>query len=286
MFRGTVAILLVFSSILPIVWLLLRSAPAPRQPGPSKRLQRTHTDSAAIIDQLLSDGGYDAEHPDRDSLYQLEPFSWRSLRSDWRAEWALLNVWHEDFAAELLFAEQEAEASYAAARELRLDVDRVWGIVYGNLARQSEARLHNVNASFETFRDRLGLGRLELATLVLNFVQSIPYAIPPNKLGLLPPARSMAVHSGDCDTKSLLAVLLLRRLGYDAVMLHSRHYKHAMVGLAVRSDGYYLEHRGRRYYFSETTATGVRIGQISAETRDRRYWRVMPMNLSFGGSPS
>src|SRR6201999_3184582 len=106
------------------------------------------------------------------------------------------------------------------------------------------------------------LDALQTATLVVAFVQSIQYEVPDEPLGLLPPALVAAERRGDCDSKSLLALVLLKELGIDAVMLESDAQHHAMLGVALPAPGTSITVQGRRYAFTECTGTGWAIGQI------------------------
>ena len=78
---------------------------------------------------------------------------------------------------------------------------------------------------------------------------------------------------GDCDSKSLLYMALLERLGIGSVLMISDAHAHAMVGVEVRTgrdDAFVL--RGREYAWAETTAL-LPLGLRSPELRSPDDWR-------------
>ena len=89
-----------------------------------------------------------------------------------------------------------------------------------------------------------------------------------NRLGLLAPPQTLKEIYGDCDSKSLLYVLILRKLGYETVMFVNNRIRHAMAGVSTNATGKYLSSQGIRYYFAETTGVGYRIGQLKTRPED------------------
>jgi hypothetical protein len=124
------------------------------------------------------------------------------------------------------------------------------------------------------------LNTLQVAELVVGFVQAIQYEVPDEPFGLLPPALVAAERRGDCDSKSLLALVLLRALGIDAVMLESEAHHHAMLGVGLPAPGATLELQGRRYAFTECTAVGWPIGQIDPRLLHPNDWRAAKVHFS------
>ncbi len=107
--------------------------------------------------------------------------------------------------------------------------------------------------------------RLTLARLIVTYVQSIEYQrVKDDPYGLVPPA--LVVNStGDCDSKGLLAVMLLRLVGIDAALLESNTARHAMVGVDLPMGSDRLWHRGRSYAVVEVTATQLAHRSHAAE---------------------
>ena len=120
----------------------------------------------------------------------------------------------------------------------------------------------------------------------MHCVQVIPYERPknianPNSgsgiLDFFSPNEIAYYDKGDCDTKSLFMVIILRRLGFDAVMYHSAYYGHAMVGLNINASGVYKTYNGNKYYFIESTYPGWKIGDIPPNMSDTDKWRLIPI---------
>jgi hypothetical protein len=65
--------------------------------------------------------------------------------------------------------------------------------------------------------------------------------------------------------------IVLERLGIDCVLMISREYSHAMVGVGVPGGGQRFTVDGRAYLVAETTAK-VAIGLIDAGQADRSKW--------------
>jgi hypothetical protein len=119
----------------------------------------------------------------------------------------------------------------------------------------------------------------ELAGLIVAYVQSIEYRwVKEDPYGLVPPA-VMVNESGDCDSKSLLAIMLLRTVGIDAVMLVSDNAQHAMVGVGLPLGRDRIAHRGRKYAAVEITHPNWPIGRMPPKLASHRDWHVVPVRF-------
>ena len=98
------------------------------------------------------------------------------------------------------------------------------------------------------------------------------------KFGVQAPAEFMYNLQGDCDTRALFCYTVLDHFGYDAAILISQYYAHAILGLAIPSTGASLSYRGKRYYTWETTAKGFQLGQMSPECNNMHYWNIVLTN--------
>lgn len=94
------------------------------------------------------------------------------------------------------------------------------------------------------------------------------------KFGLALPSEFSANFKGDCDTRSLYLFMVLKMLGYDAAILISEAYAHAILGINIPGQGKYIRHRGKKYLTVETTAKGWKIGQLPPNVGDTRKWSV------------
>lgn len=219
----------------------------------------TYEDSSLTIDDITrgldSDRGSEITH------------TWIFARKQWVFTWFIANQWLEESRQELRLAAAKTSSSN----------NQFWASIYTDLMHRNENRLENVVNAIKRHGRRYQLDRYEMATFALAFVQHIPYKIPRNDLELLAPPQTVNEKYGDCDSKSLLYALILKRLGYDVSMFVSMRYRHAMAGVAINAAGSFKSHNGRRYYFAETTAAGHRIGQLASSQGRLGSWLLVPL---------
>jgi hypothetical protein len=219
-----------------------------------------HVDSSfeieALTQNLANRGGDSVTH------------SWVFQRKRWDFTFFIATQWLEDSDVDLVRARKSAEGYQGHA---------FWASVYTNLVWSNGERLDNVADALRRYGERESMDEYELASFILAFVQHIPYKIPSNELGLLAPPQTVARYYGDCDSKSLLYVLILRKLGYRISMFESRRYRHAMAGVAVNATGTHMNHQGVDYYFAETTAVGHRLGSVAPRWNHLNNWRLVPL---------
>lgn len=194
---------------------------------------------------------------------RLAEHSWVFRRTRWDFSFFVASQWLRDAARELNAAAGNRGAG-----------DEYWGNVYRELLDANFHRLDNVAGALRDYGREMDLDPHDLASFVLSFVQYIPYRVPDNRLGLLAPPQTVNEVYGDCDSKSLLYALIMRKLGYDTVMYVNQGLSHAMAGINTAASGAYLSYQGARYYFAETTAIGSRIGQLRGSTRG---WRLVKL---------
>jgi hypothetical protein len=94
---------------------------------------------------------------------------------------------------------------------------------------------------------------------------------------VLPPALVAQRRWGDCDSKSLLAHMILRTLGINSVLISSEAHQHTMLGVALPAPGTSFTWQGRRYAFVELTAKRSPIGHIHPKLLSPNDWRVVEM---------
>jgi len=189
--------------------------------------------------------------------------SWIFQRTRWDFSFFVAREW-------LYASDKELDAA-AGNRD---SGNNYWATVYQRLIKANDDRLSNVADALKNQGQKLNLNNHDMATFVLSFVQHIPYKIPNNNLELLAPPQTVNEGYGDCDSKSLLYALIMRKLGYDTVMYINSRLRHAMAGVSTTSTGQFLASRGVRYYFAETTAIGYRIGQMRDSPSG---WQLIPL---------
>ncbi len=129
-----------------------------------------------------------------------------------------------------------------------------YGCVYRAAWRDQEDAVHQLAAPFIARAEEAGLTSVEAADVILSFVQSLPYLESDTyAFDLTPAALVVRDEGGDCDSKALLGVMLLRELGIDATLLMAFDRAHAALGLGLPLPGDSVRHDGRKYVYVEMT---------------------------------
>jgi hypothetical protein len=109
----------------------------------------------------------------------------------------------------------------------------------------------------------------DFANGVLVIMHQIPYVeSSPQKF----PVEILAENEGDCDLFCFTAASIMTAGGLDVVLLLMENYDHMMLGVHLpdtpedaRTQTFYYEHEGKKYYVAETTGdkweTGWRVGE-------------------------
>lgn len=109
----------------------------------------------------------------------------------------------------------------------------------------------------------------QLAECAINFVQTLKYKNDGQWEYPRYPIETLVEKGGDCEDLAIVLDKLLDALGFDCVLISP--LKHMGVGIATKYpvDGAVFEHRGKNYYYIETTSGGWAIGDypdhLSAE---------------------
>ena len=83
------------------------------------------------------------------------------------------------------------------------------------------------------------------------------------------PIETLVDNGGDCEDTSILASELIRKLGYDTVLIHPP--EHMAVGVYCKDcQGSYYAFHGRNYYYVETTGENWQIGQLPDEYKGKQ----------------
>ncbi len=168
--------------------------------------------------------------------------------------------------------------------------EEFWQQVYLDLYEKNKTRLTFIQDSLQFIRDSLKMEREDFARMVVSFVQDIPYnyilpdscsghddypCVPFVKYGILSPVEFLNTLQGDCDTRTVLLFTLLRNFGYEPVIVNSNEYLHSMLALDIPTTGDYIEHKGKRYAFWETTNVGWLPGMLPPDMNNKTYWNVI-----------
>lgn len=147
-----------------------------------------------------------------------------------------------------------------------------WSAVYRIIYNDNKERIKNISNIFKNYRANNNISKTQTIDILVSFVQNLKYKIPDNYYQIYPPLNSIFYNEADCDTRSLLLVMILKELGYDAIVLYSSKYLHAICAVDVGGVGDCITYRNKDYSLIETTATGWLVGMLPPEFNDLRYW--------------
>ena len=163
-----------------------------------------------------------------------------------------------------------------------------WRNVYYALYTEDQQAISFLQDSLQNIAARNNLSRNELARLIVSFVQDIPYSYVVQescevrdrpcrgneKFGILSPVEFLYSLSGDCDTRSVLLYSVLKHFGFSPLIVISNEYRHAMIAIDIPAAGDHILHKGRKFYFWETTSTGWLPGVLPPDTNNVDYWKI------------
>lgn len=139
-------------------------------------------------------------------------------------------------------------------------------------------------AHFIKLSRKKGLSLFHELCNVLSFVQqSIPYKTDEESKGkeyFRYPIETFVDEQGDCDCKSILAASLYQCMGHGVVLLvkPGEFMRPGHAALAVEGaegiPGTFILHKGKKYYFCETTADGWRVGEVPPDVNLDEFKRL------------
>ncbi len=118
--------------------------------------------------------------------------------------------------------------------------------------------------------------QLRLTELILEWVQGFDYTRQKNKADFEDLISAAENKGSDCDSRSLLACVLLEHFGIKTELFVSREYSHAVFGAAVKAPGAAIKVDGQDYLLGETTSH-VKIGLMAQDMSDTEKW--IPVDL-------
>ena len=178
-----------------------------------------------------------------------------------------------------------------------------WTWTYETILSHDKDKLTSMYTMFDSIYARKQPNRQEFANIIVSHIQFLPYllvhpktceayiaydtacvdfrckyhrdnkpCLPEVDYGILTPLEYAYNLQGDCDTRTVLLMMILDHYGYDTKMLYSYNYGHAVLGVNLPATGYHVYFQGKKYYLWETTNRDWMIGQIGASYQNMDYW--------------
>jgi hypothetical protein len=116
---------------------------------------------------------------------------------------------------------------------------------------------------------------LQTAERLLGWVQGFGYRRTGGS-DLISPFAAAAFQEGDCDSRSLLYIILLNHYGVDSALMVSSVYSHAMAAVDVQAGGAKINIKDKGFTVAETT-DDIGIGMIAADMADPANWVIIPL---------
>lgn len=118
---------------------------------------------------------------------------------------------------------------------------------------------------------REGVPREQMPARILEWLQSAEYQRTRSLSDLMSPSSCLLAFAGDCDSLGITYAIILQHLGFDAILMASVEYSHALVAVDVAGEGARFPFRDRQWLVAELTEE-VGIGMIAQDMSDIGGW--------------
>jgi hypothetical protein len=146
-----------------------------------------------------------------------------------------------------------------------------WRRYFRMIYRDSFSRLEPVAEAIFQDLAAAGIPREEMPARILEWLQGAEYQRTASLSDLLNASACLVQFAGDCDSLGITYAIILHHLGFDAILMASVEYAHAMVGVDVAGEGARFPFQGREWLVAELTDE-VGIGQIEQSMSDIGGW--------------
>ncbi len=191
-------------------------------------------------------------------------------------------------AYEIPFDQNELETSQLMIeREFRIlksyqyPLDKVMGIgwsrYYRMIYKDNYTRLNFIAELLRTRVIKRDIdNKYKIAEILAGWIQNYKYRRAADILesDLISPLICSVKEIGDCDSKGLLYMILLKYMGIDSILLVSKEYGHSVVGVDIPGKGARFNF-GKKDYLIVELNTNIDIGLIDRDMADPVKWRVV-----------
>ncbi len=213
--------------------------------------------------------------------YAYPPPDPESRRFDFEGSVVTMELDDEEMEATQILIEREARLLTAYGVE-RWDADadwiEAWKRFYRVIYRDNVDRLEGLAADLEEHFRSAGVPRTDIPARLLDWLQEFEYARTGTLSDLQSPTSSLMTQTGDCDALALVYIILLHQMDFDAILMVSNQYAHALAAVDVEGAGARYEYEGTQYLVAELTVD-VELGMIHQDMADPAGW--IPVQMMF-----
>ena len=211
---------------------------------------------------------------------------------------ATYNTSAQDFEQELRAHQQIADEAQEQPSE------EMYSFLYAIMVNLDQTKIDSVVAIFKDSVQTKKLSPIATAEMVVTFIQEIPYYLVHDRsckevlqnsgsaffkeyhrqkkpclsevpFGVQSPFEFLHNLKGDCDTRSLLAFAILKKLNIPCSVWISQTYGHSILGVGLPVGvGMYKNVAGVKHYGVELTAKGYKLGAVSPSQNVTSNWDV------------
>lgn len=153
-----------------------------------------------------------------------------------------------------------------------------WKRYYQVIYRDTYLRVKPLAETLLAYYKKKGIPRDQHPGTLLSWIQGFSYTRKSTLSDLASPLEIAWEATGDCDSRALLYVAILRNWGFDAILLVSHTYQHAMAAVDLGGPGARFTFEGKGYLVAELTDR-VALGLINKNMADPSHW----IPISFQG---
>ena len=144
---------------------------------------------------------------------------------------------------------------------------RYFRMIYRDNYPRLEELAHTLD---ERFRAE-GATYYDVPERILDWLQTFEYLRTGTLSDFMAPLVAINEQQGDCDSLAMIYAILLHHLDYEAIIMVSAEYSHAMVGVDMPGKGARFPYDGREWLVAELTVD-VEIGMIDQTMSDIAGW--------------
>ncbi|MFW5850436.1 MAG: hypothetical protein ACOCXN_11790 [Spirochaetota bacterium] len=153
-----------------------------------------------------------------------------------------------------------------------------WRRYFRMIYRDNYMRLAPLAQEIGARLEAAGVPRVDIPHELLSWLQGFDYVRTGGLSDFQPPVTCLATTSGDCDSLAMTYVIILHHLGFDAILMASDRFAHAIAAVDVQGPGARFPFEGTQWLVAELTED-VAMGRIAADMADPAGWIGVRMRM-------